>query len=148
MEYWKLDRNQTVVQDIFVLDEKKYDLEGKITLTRRGSKMYLHEIELFVTGEHNNKFQLETAIFCDKVLKNNKSYYFVLVNMLESGSINHKQVKLNPRNVVFESGTIIDFLVRENQSSSDLITKCSDIDLFAMSPNPDHKKGNIIVGQP
>lgn len=151
MKFEKIDRNSSATQDFLIIDEISYDLKSKITLSKKGSKTYIDEIEIEIFNEYKNIYQLESALICDKVFKNNKSFYLLWINMLElkkGETPSHKKVILQPKNLTLDSGTLLFTNSFEYKSSSEEKKMCKDIDVFKLSFNPDSKNGNVVVGQP
>lgn len=149
MNFIPINRNTSTSQEFLIIDEEQYDLKGHITIDPQSSNTEVKNITIEVFNEDINTFQLETAIICDKVFKNNKTFCVIALNLLKvSGTPTHKKVVLSPRNFGLNSGDIIYFYVNEYVKRINEIKSCADLNLFEGDFNPDHKNGNIIIGNP
>lgn len=154
MDFIPLKRTSSLPQEKIRLYDsptgvyRTYDIEGTVKLSSTG---YLEKIDLFIDNESNNNRELTSAIICCKVISNNSEFYYAVINMKHSAKPTHKTVQIVPTvpcKVKINSGTLIYFHINEYDEDKNEILDCSKIKIFGSSLTPEHKNGNILVGNP
>lgn len=149
MKFIPIDRNSIKTQEFLILDEMEYDIKGKLDMTLISVKTEITSIIIEFFNESANTQQLESAYICNQVIKNNLTFCVILINILKNQpQPKHKTVAIKPTGMQLNSGDMIYFLIHKYDNPLEEITDCSKIDLFAMTPTPTHKNGNIIIGTP
>lgn len=149
MKFVEINTTTTSKQDIRIFDSRPYDLDCKFTLD---SQKQITELTISLTDPYNNLHEIKSAVFCSNKIPNNKTCYYLLINM-QQGNYN-KAITLKPGTSAYPSiikmntGDLIFTNIYEFDDNEHEIKSCSDIDVLMFDINPDHKDGSIIIGRP
>ena len=149
MKFIKIDTTQTTPQIERVFDSRSYDLNVTFNLN---SKKNIVEVKIEMDDIYQNNHEIKSAIFCQKVISGNDSFYVLLVNMQRGQHNKSLVLKENtqsyPNSITMKTGDIIFIDVYEFDKDNEEIDTCDKVKLFDFDINPNHKNGNILIGNP
>ncbi len=147
MEFKKLNTTTTSPQNITLLDSKgqAYDLESTFTID---SNKCIKDVYIKMVNLNHHKHEIKSAFLCPNTIDENNTFFYLIINM-EKGT-HQQEITIKP-NLKFNKGDLIFVDSHEydpNATPKGEEIKCGDIEIFDYNLNPEHKKGNILVGNP
>ncbi|WP_299362626.1 hypothetical protein [Winogradskyella sp.] len=158
MDFIKIDRTTSSEQKIPLFDDDLLDLDlfGYFTITSESgsSRTIIEKLKIKVENDSLNKDHfLKSAFICDRPLINNDSFYTIVINLKKitpppKPTPSQPEIDVIKNRILMDSSTLIYSYINIYSNDNEEITNCSDIDFFETGPYPEHKKGNILVGNP
>ena len=149
MKFIKIDTSQTNPQKIRVFDSTPYDLNMTFNLN---SNKNIVDVKIEMDDIYQNNHEIKSALFCQKIISGNDSFYVLIVNMQRGQHNKSIVLKENtqryPRTINLKTGDLIFIDVYEFDKDKEEIDTCDKVKLFDFDINPNHKNGNIIIGNP
>ncbi|NRA93839.1 MAG: hypothetical protein HRU26_14390 [Psychroserpens sp.] len=149
MEFIKLNTTITSTQKLRIFNSTKYDLDCTFELDQNN---VIKELFIELVNTNNNDHEIKSAVVCKNTMDGNDKFNYLLINMQKGNHKSNITLKsgdsgyLSP--VIFKKGDMIFVDSYEFDNNNHEIKKCSEIKIFRWSFDPQHKKGNIIVGNP
>jgi len=145
MNFVALD-SRKATQRIRVFDSTSFDLDG--VFQTKGTTIL--GVEIQIVDEFQNNYELVSAHICSGILKNNDTFYYLVINLIESKNPNNKSVKVRfgeNNKIQFNSGDLLYNHIHLYNDSTHEIKDCN-FSIFTTKFNPQEINGNIIVGMP